>query len=186
MPGQKLLSWACLLFGCGWIALALAQENPARMKLAGGKLELVAPANWVRKQPQSRIIEYEFAIPASTGDPADGRLTVMAASGGIDANIKRWYGQFTQPDGAGTEKRAKVKKTQTAGQDVHLVDISGTFQDQRGPAAPAVERPKYRMLGAIIATQSAGDYFVKFYGPEKTVADNEKAFLEMIDNLEPK
>ena len=69
---------------------------------------------------------------------------------------------------------------------MHLVDVSGTFKDQRGPAAPAVERPKYRMLAAIVATKSLGTYFIKFYGPEHTVADNEKAFLTMIEGLEQK
>ena len=73
-----------------------------------------------------------------------------------------------------------------AGEDVHLVDISGTFKDQRGPAAPAVERPKYRMLAAIVATKSAGQYFIKFYGPERTVTEHEKGFLSMIDGMERK
>ncbi len=46
---------------------------------------------------------------------------------------------------------------------------------KRGPVAPAVERPNYRMLAAIIETGGAGNYFLKFYGPEKTVAANEKS-----------
>ena len=179
-----------VLHGCLFVmgplpAALMAQENPATMVLGGGKLKMKAPATWLRKPPQSTIVEHEFAVPASKGDSADGRLTVMAAGGGIEANIDRWYGQFTQPDGASTRDRAKLKKVKAAGEDVHLVDISGTFRDQRGPAAPAVERPKYRMLAAIIATKS-GNYFIKFYGPERTVADNEKAFLAMIDGLEQK
>jgi hypothetical protein len=172
---------------CGaWAVAACAQENPAKMALADGKIELTAPATWVRKQPQTRIVEHEFAIPAVTGDAADGRLTVMGAGGGVEANIARWYDQFTQPDGGSTKERAKVKKLQAGGQSVHLVDISGTFRDQRGPAAPAVERPKYRMLAAIIQTKGQGDYFIKLYGPEKTVAENEKAFVKMIEGLEQK
>jgi hypothetical protein len=186
MPTKTLLRYGCLVLWCGWTTVAVGQENPAKMKLASGKLELTAPANWVRKQPRTRIVQYEFAIPAAKGDPINGRLTVMAAGGGVEANIERWFGQFTQPDGSSTKKRGKVKTKQVAGQDVHLVDISGTFKDQRGPVAPAVQRPKYRMLAAIIETQSAGDYFVKFYGPEKTVAENEKAFFNMIDRLEQK
>ena len=58
-----------------------------------------------------------------------------------------------------------MKKIKVAGEEVHLVDLSGTFKDQRGPMAPAVERPKYRMLAAIIAAEPAGNYFIKFYGP---------------------
>jgi hypothetical protein len=186
MLTNKPLRWGCLLALCVAAAQAQAQENPTAMALAGGKLQLKAPASWTRKKPQTMIVEHEFAIPAAAGDKTDGRLTVMAAGGGVEANIDRWYGQFTQPDGGNTRERAKVKNIKVAGQEVHLVDISGTFRDQRGPAAPAVEQPKYRMLAAIIATNGMGNYFIKFYGPERTVADNEKAFLTMIEGLERK
>ncbi len=186
MSANTLARWGCLLTLSFATAYAEAQENPATMILAGGKLQLKAPASWIRKKPQTMIVEHEFAIPAAEGDKADGRLTVMAAGGGIEANIERWYGQFTQPDGGSTRERAKVKKIKVAGEEVHLVDISGTFRDQRGPAAPAVEQPKYRMLAAIIATKGSGNYFIKFYGPERTVAGQEKAFLTMIEGLERK
>jgi hypothetical protein len=177
-----------LLVGClisAWNVAAHAQQDPARLSLAGGKLELAAPGTWVRQQPRTRIVEHEFAIPASEGDKADGRLTVMSAGGGVEANIDRWYGQFTQPDGGSTKEQAKIKKIEVAGHEVYLVDIAGTFKDQRGPVAPVVERPKYRMLGAIIPSK-AGDQYIKFYGPEKTVADNEQAFVKMIEGMQQK
>ncbi len=165
---------------------AAAQENPAKIEFAGGKLALTAPEKWQRKQPRTRIVEHEFAIPASEGDTNDGRLTLMGAGGGLQANIDRWIGQFSQPDGSSTRKRAKIEKKQVAGDDVHLVDISGTYKDQPGPFAPGVDRPKYRMLAAIIPTESRGTYYVKLYGPQRTVTDNEKAFLKMIEGLDRK
>ncbi|MEX2113296.1 MAG: hypothetical protein WD845_08930 [Pirellulales bacterium] len=165
---------------------AVAQENPGRMELAGGKLRLLAPEDWQRKQPRTSIVEYEFTVPAAQGDTTDGRLTVMSAGGGIDANIDRWYGQFTQPDGGSTRERAKIKKLNVGGEDVHLVDLSGTYKDQAGPLAPATERPKYRMLAAIIPSKGAGTYYLKFYGPERTVTAQEKAFVSMIEGLERK
>jgi hypothetical protein len=183
MSAVKLVIFGYLVAACG--AAALAAE-PTTLDLAGGKLQLKAPASWVRKKPQTMIVEYELAIPAVEPDTADGRMTVMAAGGGVEANIDRWYSQFTQPDGGATRDRAKAKKIKVAGEDVHLVDVSGTFKDQRGPMTPAVERPKYRMLAAIIATKSSGNYFIKFYGPERTVTENEKPFLSMIDRLEHK
>ena len=106
---------------------ALADETPATINIAGGKLQLKAPGAWNRKQPQTAIVEHEFAIPAAKGDKADGRLTIMAASGGVQANIDRWYGQFTQPDGGSTRERAKVTHSKIAGQDVHIVALSGTY-----------------------------------------------------------
>jgi hypothetical protein len=76
-----------------------------------------------------------------------------------------------------------------AGQTVHLVDINGTFKDQvGGPFAggKVVTKENYRMLGAIIVTKDFGQYFVKFYGPKKTMEAQEKAFLESVNTLQVK
>jgi hypothetical protein len=184
MQSAKRAALVSLFVVAGTYGVAAAQEKAGRIEFAGGKLMLKAPDTWMRKP--ATFVEHEFAVPASKGDASDGRMTLMGAGGGVEANIDRWFGQFSQPDGGSTRDRAKVKKIKAGGQDVHLVDISGTFKDQRGPAAPAVERPKYRMLAAIVATKSLGNYFIKFYGPERTVADNEKAFVTMIEGLEQK
>jgi hypothetical protein len=161
--------------------LSQAQDDAQRV-MELGKLRLVAPENWQRKEPSVRIIAYEFAAPAAKGDDTPGRMTVMAAGGSIEANIQRWYDQFTQPDGESTAKRAKTQKKKIGDHTVHIVDISGTYKDQRGPFAPAVNRDGYRMLGVIIEAPDA-NYFVKFYGPARTVAEHERAFLAMIEGL---
>ena len=188
---KNLLAYLCgaVVIACLVVtftsATAAAEEDKGErtIAIADGKLKLQAPASWKRKKPQSAIVEHEFAVPASAGDSPDGRVTVMGAGGSVEANVDRWIGQFTQPDGGSTKQRAKTKKIKAAGEEVHMVDISGTFKDQLGPFAPAVERPKYRMLSAIITTKKSGNYFVKFYGPERTVAENEKAFVTMIEGM---
>lgn len=166
---------------------ALTDEPaPPKAFVVGDAYKLVPPAGWVVKQPRTRIVEHEFAVPAAKGDELEGRVTVMGAGGGVEANIDRWYQQFTQPDGGSTKERAKVDKKTIAGQEVTCVDIAGTFMDRPGPQAPGVERKNYRMLGAIIQTKQAGNYFIKFYGPERTVAENKAAFDKMLDSLERK
>lgn len=153
--------------------------------VADGGLKLVAPPSWTKNKPSNNIVEHEFAVPKVTGDAADGRVTVMGAQGGVEANVQRWLGQFSQPDGSPSKDRLRREQKQIAGQEVHLVDISGTYSDQRGPFAggQAVQREHYRMLGAIVVTKRLGSYFVKFSGPEKTVAANERAFRELIESL---
>jgi hypothetical protein len=168
----------------GLPAWSLGQEKDAGKDktIELGKFKMTAPANWKKEQPKSTILSHEFSAPKSEGDRYDGRLTVMSAGGSVDANIERWYGQFKQPDGSSSKERAKVEKRTIAGQEVHLVDISGTYKDQAGPFAPAVEREKYRMLAAIVVTEQ-GNFFLKFYGPQRTVSENEKAFDGMIESL---
>lgn len=184
---RPVASLACLtgflLFSA---SLATAQEaKPADHKigLAEGKLTLDAPKDWVRKQPRTRIVEHEFAAPSGKEDLAEGRFTVMAAGGGVEANIERWAGQFSPDEATPAKERVKVQKLKIAGQEVHFVDISGTFKDQAGPFAPATSRPGYRLLGAIIVTEKLGLHFLKLTGPKETIAAQEKAFQDMLNTL---
>lgn len=182
----SLICWF-VLAGCCVPDTAFAQEKPGdgRIVLADGAFTLKAPAAWQSKKPRTRIVAYEFGLPAATDDPADGRLTIMAAGGSVEANVGRWIGQFVQPDGAETKNRAKPTEKEIAGQKVNLVDIAGTYQDRpRGPFGPAVARENYRMLGAIIELKGKANYFVKLYGPYKTVSAGEKPFHEFIESLQ--
>lgn len=169
-----------------------AQGQPAidpkdrTITLADGALTLEAPKSWERRAPKSRIIEHEFATPKAEGDALEGRFTVMGAGGGVDANIKRWIGQFSQPDGSATKDKAKQQTLKIAEMEVHFVDISGDFNDQAGPFAPAVLRENYRMLAAIVVTEKLGQHFLKLYGPKATVAAQEKAFQDMLGTLKAK
>ncbi|MDX1962915.1 MAG: gluconolactonase [Pirellulales bacterium] len=185
---QILFAILCI-FTC---APLTAEDQPAPEKkgetiaLADGQLALVAPADWVRKKPKSNIIEHEFAQPAAEGETIDGRITIMGAGGEVQANIDRWINQFQQPDGSATKEKAKVEKKTIAEMEVHVVDISGTYMDS--PAGPfaggkTVPREDYRMLGAIIIAPKLGNYFIKFYGPAKTVAAGEPGFAKMLETL---
>ncbi len=152
----------------------------------GEKYVLTTPPKWVSKQPRSRIVEFEFEVPAFEGDSTAGRVTVMGAGGGVEANIDRWKGQFKAPEGETVD--ADVKKLTVAGQEVHLVDIKGTYLDKPGPfvPGPGTECPDYRMLGAVIVTKDAGQYFVKMYGPANTIGAAEPGFRKMIEGMTAK
>jgi hypothetical protein len=164
-------------------------EEPTKFEVSEGKMVFTAPKGWVKKKPASRIVEVEFEAPAVERDEKGGRLTVMGAGGSVEENLNRWYGQFTQPDGKSTKEAAKVQKMSVAGQEVHYVDIAGTYKDQPGgpfAGGQTVMRDDYRMLGAIVRSKEAGNYFLKFYGPKKTIDANEKAFQTLVESLEIK
>lgn len=156
--------------------------------IADGGFSLAAPEGWKRVQPKSSIVETEFAIPSEGEGLQPGRMTVMGAGGSVQANVDRWFGQFAQPDGGDTKDKATTKKVKIAGCDVTIVDITGTYKD--APAGPfaggkAVDRPDYRMLAAIVETPDRGNYFLKFYGPGKTVGKHADGFLAMVEGLVP-
>ena len=186
-----LLSFCAVSAICGFSLVGYAEDKPAPevFSVAEGKISFTAPAGWTKKTPKNRIIEAEFEIPAAKGEEIPGRLTVMGAGGSVEDNIKRWYGQFAQPDGGDTEAKAKVEKLEVAGQKVHLVDVGGIYKDTPGgpfAGGKPVMRANYRMLAAIVETKGAGNYFLKFYGPQQTVEDNAKAFRALVESVSVK
>ena len=162
--------------------------NAAEFTVADGRFSLAAPATWQRVRPRSMIVETEFSIPPVGDDSQTGRMTVMGAGGSIEANIDRWCGQFSQPDGSKTADKASTKKLRIAGCQVTLVDITGTYKDSPGgpfAGGRSIDRPDYRMLAAIVETASTGNYFLKFYGPAATVEQAADGFRSMIEGMVP-
>lgn len=152
-----------------------------------GKLELTAPTNWTKKEPASRIVEVEFAIPPAKGDETPGRLTAMGAGGSVESNIDRWIGQFAGEGGAAA--KPKRDKSTVSGTEIEIVDLAGTYKDSPGgpfAGGKTVMRDNYRMLGAIVQTKDRGNYFLKLYGPKATIDENEKGFQDMVKSLKVK
>lgn len=165
-----------------------AEADAPAYTIADGGFSLAAPEGWKRVQPKSSIVETEFSIPSEGEGVQPGRMTVMGAGGSVQANVDRWFGQFAQADGSDTKDKATTKKFKLAECEVTIVDITGTYKD--APAGPfaggkAVDRPDYRMLAAIVETPDRGNYFLKFYGPGKTVAKHADGFRTMVEGLVP-
>lgn len=188
--GPRAAAFLLVIAGA-WCTADRAIARPAVAEAAGvftiadGGYTLEAPAGWQRVQPKSGMIETEFAVPAAQGAAA-GRMTVMGAGGSIEANIDRWCGQFSQPDGSSTRDKTTTKTFKVAGCEVTMVDIAGTFKDMPGgpfAGGAAVERPDYRMLAAIVSTPGQGNYFLKLTGPRATIAGHEEAFRKMVEGL---
>ena len=181
-----------LLVGMPTGAAQAPAQGPA-FTIADGSLSLEAPEGFVRVRPSSGMVETEFGIP-SEGKGTDGaelppgRMTVMGAGGSIQANIDRWCGQFTQPDGGDTKDKTVTKTFKVAGATVTMVDIQGTYLDQPGgpfAGGKTIQRPSYRMLAGIVETPDAGNYFLKFYGPAATVEKHADGFKKMLESMVP-
>lgn len=153
-----------------------------------GSLKFNVPTGWVEQTPSSPMRKGQFGLPKADGDPADAELVVFyfgAGQGGsAEANIDRWIGQISQPDGSSSKEKAKTSKKTVAGLPVTLVDVNGTYQPlmmpgggQQGP------NPGYRMMAAVVET-TEGPWFFKLVGPEKTVAKWASSFDQFIDSLQ--
>jgi hypothetical protein len=159
---------------------ARAENGPNQgATVALDAIRLTAPAEWIRKATDSSFVAAEFSLPRVIGDSADGRLTISTAGGGVEANIDRWKGQFKPQPQSITQEDVDV-----SGLKATVVDMSGDFNDQRGPFAPGELRPSYRMIAAVIPV-SGQLYFIKATGPQKTIAAHAAAIQQFIRSATP-
>lgn len=161
-----------------------AAEKPAEVKpfaFEGTKVSLTPPATWKSAPPKNQMIEGEFRFPAEGKESV--RITFSRSGGSIDANVKRWIGQF---EGVNSEE-TKVDKKEISKLTVHTVDVSGTYLDSMGggPFAPGPTKKQenYRMIGAIIEMPKGQSLFIKAYGPKDLVEKTKSDFDKMIDGI---
>ena len=86
---------------------------------------------------------------------------------------------MTQPDGGDTAKRQARHQDHRRPQGGRPVDVSGTYNNSFAIGG-AAKLPDYRLLAAVIETKDA-NFYVKLYGPKRTMAAQEKKFLKMIE-----
>jgi hypothetical protein len=152
-------------------------RNHAESQVELDSIRLTAPAQWRKAAPSSSFVAAEFVLPRAEGDNEDGRLTISTAGGTVEANIDRWKGQFDpQP------QQASQEEIDAAGMKITIVDLSGDFNDQRGPFAPAAKRPNYRMIAAVIPLEGQL-HFIKATGPQSTIANHAEAIKEFIRSV---
>ena len=174
-----------LTLAVGFAAAAARAADDAKIVMAGGKVTAEKPDQWKVVQPKMQMIAFEFSAPQDASAEDAARVTIMSAGGSIDANIKRWIGQFEGVE----EDDAKVEKKEVDGGVIHTVDVSGTYVDLMGgrfAPGPAKKFEDYRLLGAIIETKNSGKIFVKMIGPAKTVEELSKGMQKFLDSVEIK
>jgi hypothetical protein len=128
-----------------------------------------------------------YTVPKAAGDPEDGECAVFyfgpGQGGGVDANIKRWIGQFDAPGGGPADKLAKTSKSTMNGLPVTRIDLTGTYKPSAGPMMQATgSKPGYRLLGAIVEGPE-GAVFFKLTAPAKTAASQQAAFDTLLKSV---
>lgn len=148
-----------------------------------GPIKWTPPTRWESK-PASGMRAATYIIPAAQGDSEGAECAVfMNIAGGVDANIKRWIGQFEAADGGPADGKAKQEKQTINGLNVTTVDLTGTFKGG-GPMMGQSTGPKtgYRLLGAIVETPE-GEVFFKMTGPAKTMAAAQPEFQALLKSV---
>ncbi len=176
--------WVSALAGAAALALVLGADEPTKTVDAGG-LSFKAPETWKSVPTNSPMRRAQLKVEPAPGDDYPALLVVYAFPGGagtVEANLKRWQGQFKDADG----NPPKISSTTVKGKnvDVTRVETAGHYKPGAIPGmAPEPERENARMLVAIVTTTKVG-YFLKMVGPDKTMNSLKPSFEALISSLE--
>jgi hypothetical protein len=207
---MKLHCWKLMLCA-GMVVMAQAgcskKEEPSRSKATadsvrpaaahgpateagqptGAGLKFTAPVGWISETPTLSMRRAQYRLPRVEGDSEDAEMVVyyfQGGGGGVQANVDRWIGQFSKPDGSPANDVAKISRKTIHGIPVTTVDVAGTYSGAMGPMGGSSEaKTNYRMLAAV-AEADNGPWFFKLTGPAKTVAKWEPSFESFIDSIQ--
>lgn len=149
-------------------------------------LKYDVPEGWLTRAPSSSMRVAEFTLPRAEGDPEDADLVLYffgGTGGSVEANLERWLGQVTQPDGRASRDVARTTTFSTNGLRITLLDVAGTYVAEVAPgSSERHNKPGFRLQAAVIQTPD-GPYFVKLVGPERTVQKQDASFTTFLKSM---
>ena len=150
-----------------------------------GGLRWTAPAGW-KSEGAAPMRGATYKLPPAAGDQDGAECVVyyfgVGQGGSVQANIERWTGQFAGADGK--PANASIAKRTVHGLPVSTIDVTGVYSGAGGPTATAkTVKSGYRLLGAIVE-DAGGNVFLKFTGPSKTIAANERSFQQLLGSFQ--
>jgi len=161
---------------------AATSADGSLVQVAG--ISFTAPPSWRREQPSSSMRAAQFAIPGG-GNEKDGSVAVYyfgtGQGGGVDENVARWQGQFSDP--SGTPPAPTVTHSESHGLKVTIMTVKGTYASGM-PMGPSTPEPGFALWGAIIENPR-GSVFVKATGPSALIAREQPRFEALLASLRP-
>lgn len=160
-------------------------EPDASGKIDLGSVTVQVPEAWTFEKPRALMRRAQFKVPGSSGE-AESIVFFMgtAGAGSEQANIDRWIAHFSHKDGSRIVDVKPVEK-KVSGFDVTQIEVAGDYSGGMTPRGqPGQASSDQRLIAAIVGTPQ-GPYYIKLLGPDATVAENRKAFDDMIASIKP-
>jgi hypothetical protein len=148
-----------------------------------GAIAFRLPPKWEAQQPTSSMRRAQVSASGSAG-PAELIVYFFGPQGAgtAQANIERWIGQFTNPDGSPVSD-AKQSSSKVSTFDVTKLEVAGKFAGGMAAAGqPQAPQADQRLIAAIVNT-AGGPYYFKFLGPNASVTENGVVFDALIASI---
>ena len=177
--------------------------NPHAPAAAAGGADLSTPATaggltWSDAAPLARRAPKSSMRAAEYGLADDDKLELTVfyfgpdQGGSVDANITRWLGQITQPDGKDTKAKAKRATRSVGDINVSTLEVAGTYSgSMMMPGAAPAEPMTGAMMLAAIATGPQGPVFSRWWARRprsstaRSVRSNDRLAAQAVSEANP-
>jgi len=157
---------------------ARSAEGPATFKVS--EFTFTRPATWEWVEVQSAMRKAQLRV-VSEDKKQEAEVVFFyfgpSDGGSVQANIDRWYGQFSEPR---EQIKAQSKETDVGGNKITYVSAEGTYQSGM-PGGPRTPMPNHRLLGAIVRGQQ-GSVFIKLTAPKELAGKLETDFHKLAES----
>jgi hypothetical protein len=161
------------------IAAAKVRADDSATFTAGG-LTFTRPAKWESVEPSSEMRKAQLKV-TDPDSKASAEVIFFVfetgSGGGVQANVDRWFHQFSEPKEQINAKQEEVTVGKTK---ITYVQAEGTFKSGM-PGGDLTPMSDYALCGAIIETDSA-NIIVKMTGPKALVKASVADFKKMIES----
>jgi hypothetical protein len=159
---------------------ALRAQSPTVSLL---EYRTTVPASWTPRTPSSTMRLAEYVVPASN-DAGAAEVVVYffgkTQGGNVAANLARWKGQFSTPDGSPVSET--VTRDSSGAFPITFAEYRGTYR--RGIGAGSADSVKTgQALLAGIAETPRGTMFIQLFGPAARVAAERDVFMRFVKGL---
>jgi hypothetical protein len=155
------------------------------VQLAG--VTFTPPSIWNDLGPSGmRKASYTFGPDGEDVDSAT--VTVFhfgqGMGGSIEANLSRWVGQMTLPEGVTPEEGANIENINVNNFSTHILQVNGSYNTSAGGMmmGESIVKENYRMVGVVLEAPE-GNIFFKLTGPVITAEKMETALMTMVNGI---
>ncbi len=130
------------------------------------------PAGW-QELPAGQMRVGSFAVTGENGQKADVSIIPLPGLAGSDLdNVNRWLGQLGAAPITADELGKLAEKVGVGGSEGQLFDLAG----------PADQKPRKRMLAAILRREGTA-WFFKMTGDDALVTQQKPAYVSFLKTL---
>ena len=169
------------------IVLAAALAAPAGLAAQAKELTLLdyhvtPPAAWQPRSPSSTSRLAEFTLPQT----ADGTGEIVVYFFGpqqqpnVDANLARWKGQFSHPDGSPVVET--VTRDSSGKFPLVFAEYEGSYRRGIGAGSADSVRTGQRLIAAIVPTPK-GTMYIQLFGSAARVAAEREIFTTFVKQI---